>query len=88
MHGSDQTKNSHADIHYQPVPILSFNLKFHSRQLNQKINKVQTRTLRITYKDNEFTFSELLQKNWADIIHTKNLQLLLALRHSLETLSI
>ena len=50
---------------------------FHSRQLNQKINKIQERALRITYKDTESTFSELLQKDCAVAIHTKNLQILM-----------
>ena len=50
---------------------------FHSRQLNQKINKIQERALRITYKDTESTFSQLLQKDSAVTIHTKNLQILM-----------
>ena len=50
---------------------------FHSRQLNQKINKIQERALRITYKDTESTFSERLQKDSAVTIHTKNLQILM-----------
>ena len=50
---------------------------FHSRQLNQKINKIQERALRITYKDIESTFSELLQKDCAVTIHAKNLQVLM-----------
>ena len=55
-------------------PLMSM---FHSRQLNQKINKIQERALRITYKDTESTFSELLQKECAVTIHTKNLQILM-----------
>ena len=50
---------------------------FHSRQLNKKINKIQERALRITYKDAESTYSELLEKDCAVTIHTKNLQLLM-----------
>ena len=46
------------------------------RQLNQKINKIKERSLRIIYKDTESTFSELLQKDCAVIIRTKNLQIL------------
>ena len=38
---------------------------FHSRQLNKKINKIQERALRITYKDTESTYSELLEKDCA-----------------------
>ena len=50
---------------------------FHSRHLNQKINKIQERALRTTYKDTESTFSELLRKDRAVTIHTKNLQILM-----------
>ena len=50
---------------------------FYSRQLNQKINKIQERALRITYKDTESTFRDLLQKDCAVTIHTKNLQILM-----------
>ena len=51
---------------------------FHSRQLNNKIDKIQERALRITYKDAEPSYSELLEKDSAVTIHTKNLQLLMA----------
>ena len=37
--------------------------------------------LRITYKDNESTFSELLQKDCAINIHTKNLQILMTVMY-------
>ena len=50
---------------------------FHGRQLNKKINKIQERALRITYKDDESTYNELLEKDCAVTIHTKNLQLLM-----------
>ena len=50
---------------------------FHSRQLNKKINKIQKRALRITYEDAESTYSELLEKDCAVTVHTKNLQLLM-----------
>ena len=50
---------------------------FHSRQLNKKINKIQERALRITYKDAKSTYSELLEQDCAVTIHTKNLQLLM-----------
>ena len=49
---------------------------FYSRQLHQKINKIQERALRSTYKDTDSTFSELLQ-DCAVTIHTKNLQILM-----------
>ena len=52
-------------------------IKNYLRQLNQKINKMQERAIRITYNDTESTFSELLQKDSAVTIHTKNLQILM-----------
>ena len=54
---------------------------FQGRQLNQKINKIQERALRITYKDTESTFSELLQKDCEVTIYTKNLQILMTEMH-------
>ena len=45
---------------------------FHSSQLNQKINEIQERALRITYKNNESIFNELLKKEISVTIHTKN----------------
>ena len=60
--------------HLQYCPLIWM---FHGRQLNQKINKIQEIALRITYKDTESTFSELLQKDSAVTIHTDNLQILM-----------
>ena len=48
-----------------------------NRKKNLKINIIQERALRITHKDTESTFSELLQKDSAVTIHTKNLQILM-----------
>ena len=61
-------------IRFQYYPLIWM---FHSRQLNQKINKIQERALRITYKDTEYPFSEILQKDSAVTIHTKALQILM-----------
>ena len=36
---------------------------FHSRELNNKINRIHERALRITYKDKSPTFQELLKKD-------------------------
>ena len=57
---------------------------FHSRQLNQKIYKIQERALRITLKDGESTYSELLGKDSAVTIRTKNLQLLMTEMYKLK----
>ena len=50
--------------------------KFHSSRLNNKINSVHERALRITYQDNTSTFQELLKKDNSVSIHHRNLQVL------------
>ena len=46
---------------------------FHSRRLNNKINSIHERALRITYQDNTSTFQELLNKDNSVSIHHRNL---------------
>ena len=48
----------------------------HSRRLNNKINSMHERALRITYQDNVSTFQELLNKGNSVSIHHRNLQVL------------
>ena len=47
---------------------------FHNRTLNNKINKLHERALRIAYKDDNSSFQELLDKDNSVTIHHKNLQ--------------
>ena len=47
---------------------------FHSRTLNNKINRIHERALRIIYKDDTLTFSELLAADNAVTTHERNLQ--------------
>ena len=49
---------------------------FHSRALNNKINAIHERALRITYNDRTSTFEELLNKDSSVPIHHRNLQVL------------
>ena len=49
---------------------------FHSRQLNNRINKTQERALRLVYKDNKLTFDDLLKLDNSVTIHQRNLQIL------------
>ena len=49
---------------------------FHSRRLNNKINSIHERALRITYQDDTSTFQELLNKDNSVSIHHRNLQVL------------
>ena len=50
---------------------------FHSRILNEKINKLHERALRLVYKDDTLTFQQLLQKDNSVTIHERNNQKLL-----------
>ena len=49
---------------------------FHSRTLNNRINRLHERGLRLVYKDYTLTFDELLRKDKSFSIHHRNLQLL------------
>ena len=49
---------------------------FHSRHLNNKINRLHERALRITYNDQSSTYKELLSKDNSVSIHHRNLQTL------------
>ena len=47
---------------------------FHNRTLNDKINSIHERALRITYNDRKSCFEELLRKVNTVSIHHRNLQ--------------
>ena len=50
---------------------------FHSRTLNNRINKIHERALRLVYKNETFlSFDDLLKRDRSVSIHQKNLQLL------------
>ena len=48
----------------------------HSRRLNDKINRLRERCLRVVYNNNQNTFEELLELDNSVSIHYKNLQCL------------
>ena len=50
---------------------------FHIRKLNNDINRIHKRALRIAYQDHSSTFNELLAKDGSFKIHDRNLQKLL-----------
>ena len=50
---------------------------FHSSKMNNKINRLHERALRIAYKDFCSSFATLLEKDRSVTIHEKNLQLLM-----------
>ena len=49
----------------------------HSRKMNDKINRLHERALRIAYKDYTSSFVSLLEKDRSVTIHHKKLQLLM-----------
>ena len=49
-------------------------LMFHSRNLNNRINHIHERALRLIYKDYTSSFDELLFKDNSFRIHYRNLQ--------------
>ena len=42
---------------------------FHNRQLNNRVNKIQERALRLVYKDNNISFVDLLKLDSSVTIH-------------------
>ena len=48
----------------------------HSRELNNKINRIHERSLRSVYSDKASTFQELLDKDNSVSVHHKNIQVL------------
>ena len=48
----------------------------HARTLNNKINRIQERSLRVEHNDKKATFKELLDKDKAVSMHPSNLQIL------------
>ena len=49
---------------------------FHNRGLNNRINKIHKRTLRLVYQKKNLSFSELLELDNAVTIHQRNVQVL------------
>ena len=57
---------------------------FHSRILNNKINKLHERALRLVYKNENLTFQDLLELDKSVTVHQKNLQKLATEMHKAE----
>ena len=58
---------------------------FHNRTLNNKIDKLHERALRIVCKNDELTFRELLGKDHSITIHQRNLQRLVIEMYKIKT---
>ena len=63
--------NSFIKSHFSYCPIVWM---FHSRKLNERINHIHEKALRIVYKDFNSSFQELLIKDNSSNIHHRNLQ--------------
>jgi len=63
--------NSFILCHFSYCPLIWM---FHSRKLNERINKIHERALRVVYKDYNSSFEELLLKDGSLTIHQRNLQ--------------
>ena len=48
----------------------------HSRKLNNKINRLHERCLRVTYNDVLSSFGELLERDYSVSVHNRNIQCL------------
>ena len=49
---------------------------FHSRALNNRINRIQKRSLKLVYQNKNLSFSKLLEQDNDVTIHQRNLQVL------------
>ena len=70
----DQRKlllNAFITSHFSYAPVVWM---FHSRKLNNRINKIHERALRLIYKDYTSSFDDLLAKDNSFKIHQRNLQ--------------
>ena len=57
---------------------------FHSRAINNRINKLHGRALRLVHKDEQYTFQQLLDKDNTVTIHHRNLQKLVIEMYKLQ----
>ena len=56
----------------------------HNQILNNNINRIDERALRIVYRDKKSTFKELLEKDNSVTVHVKHLQVLLTEMHKVQ----
>ena len=66
--------SSFVHSHFSYAPLVWM---FHSREMNNKMNKVHKKALSILYDDEESSFDQLLYRDQSYTIHEKNIQILL-----------
>ena len=69
------------ESHFNYCPLLWM---FHSRKLNNRINSLHERALRVVYKDDNLTFEQLLERDKSFTIHERNLQKLAILMYKVK----
>ena len=69
-------KSNHEIIYYSAICYCPVIRMFHSRKLNNKINAIHEKALRVTYCDKHSIFQQLLVKDNSVSIHHRNLQVL------------
>ena len=57
---------------------------YHNRKLNNRINKIQERALRLVYNDNTSNLNELLEIEKSVTVHERNLQVLVTEIYKIE----
>ena len=65
--------NSFFNLKFNYCPLVWM---FHSRSINNKINRLRERVLRIVYSDFKSSFENLLEQDGSVSIHVKNMQIL------------
>ena len=76
LHEYTARKNNYEIFCNVSVWVLPVILMFHNRRLNNKIDSIHERALRITYQDYISTCQELLNKDNSVSTHHRNLQVL------------
>ena len=73
--------NAFFNLHFNCCPLIWM---CHSRENNNKINRLHERCLRIIYNDKRSSFNALLEKNGSVSIHERNINILSTEMHHLE----
>ena len=60
---------SFIELHFGHCPLI---WTFHSRGLNNKINRIHVRAFRITYNDKPSSYEKLLTRDSSETIHHRN----------------
>ena len=74
LHECTEKKNNHGNFVTTQFGYCPLIWMFHCRRLNNKINSIHERALRITYQDHIYRFQELLNRENSVSIHHKNFQ--------------